>query len=78
MIGEGQPYRASEIAKVLDLPVVAALPDAPEAAAVYHRGAAPPRRFETGAYARALTAAIGSVRAQVARSQIALVAEEAR
>lgn len=78
MIGEGQPYRASEIAKVLDLPVVGALPDAPAAAAVYHRGAAPPRRFETGTYARALTAAIGSVRAQAARSQIALVAEEAR
>ena len=41
-------------------------------------GAAPPRRFETGGYLRALTAAVGSVRAQVARSHIALVAEESR
>ena len=75
MIGEGQPYRASEVTKVLGLPVVANLPDDPEAAAVYHRGAPAPRHFETGPYARAVTAAIGSVRAQVVRSRIALVAE---
>ena len=75
MIGEGQPYRASEVTKVLGLPVVANLPDDSEAAAVYHRGAPAPRHFETGPYARAVSAAIGSVRAQVARSGIALVAE---
>lgn len=78
MIGEGQPYRAFEVTKVLGLPVVADLPDDPEAAAVYHRGASPPRHFETGRYARAVSAAIGSVQARVARSRIAMVAEESR
>lgn len=78
MVGDRQPYRAAEIARVLDLAVLAALPDEPEAAAVYHRGCAPPRRFETSTYARALTAAISSIRAQVARNRVALVAKESR
>lgn len=78
MIGEGQPYRAAEVAKVLALPVIADLPDDPEAAAVYHRGASPPRRFETGIYVRGLHAAIGSVHAQLARSRVALIGEVPR
>lgn len=78
IIGEGHPYSASEVTKVLGLPVAADLPDDPDAAAVYHRGASPPRHFETGPYARAVNAAIGSVQAQVARSRIALVAEATR
>jgi hypothetical protein len=78
MIGEGKPYRASEVTKVLGLPVVADLPDDPDAAEVYHRGASPPRHFETGPYARAIRAAIGSVQARVARSRIAVVAEATR
>jgi hypothetical protein len=77
MVGEGQPYRASEVAKVLGLPVIADLPDDPEAAAVYHRGAAPPRHFETGPYARAITAVIGAVEAQVARGRLALAPDAA-
>ena len=58
LVGEGQPYRASEVAKVLGMPVVADLPDDPAAAAVYHRGAAPPKHFETGPYVRGLQAAV--------------------
>lgn len=77
LIGEGQPYRAAEVTKVLGLPVVADLPDCPEAAAVYHRGAPPPRHFESGPYARALAAAVQSVQAQFARNRLVLV-EEAR
>ena len=77
LIAEGQPYRASEVAKVLGMPVVAALPDDPDAAAVYHRGAAPPKHFETGPYIRALQAAVQSVQAHIARGRFALV-EEAR
>ncbi len=77
LVGEGQPYRASEVAKVLGMPVVAALPDDPDAAAVYHRGAAPPKHFETGPYIRALQAAVQSVQAHIARGRFALV-EEAR
>jgi hypothetical protein len=77
MIGEGQPYRASEVTKVLGLPVVAGLPDDPDAAAVYHRGASPPRHFETGSYLRAVSAAVGSLQAQVARGRLALATEAA-
>jgi hypothetical protein len=62
---------------VLGLPVIADLPDDPEAAAVYHRGAAPPRHFETGPYARAITAVIGAVEAQVARGRLALAPDAA-
>lgn len=77
LVAEGQPYRASEVAKVLGIPVVADLPDDPAAAAVYHRGAASPKHFETGRYIRALQAAVQSVQAHIARGRFALV-EEAR
>ncbi|WP_240044585.1 hypothetical protein [Nocardioides albidus] len=77
LIAEGQPYRATEISKVLGMPVVADLPDDPAAAAVYHRGAAPPKHFETGPYIRALEATVQSVQAHIARGRFALV-EEAR
>lgn len=78
LLGEGQPYRATEVSKVLGLPVVTDLPDDPGSAAVYHRGATPPRHFETGSYIRALHAAAQSIEAQVARSRFALVEEPAR
>lgn len=77
LIAEGQPYRATEISKVLGMPVVADLPDDPAGAAVYHRGAAPPKHFETGPYIRALQATVQSVQAHIARGRFALV-EEAR
>lgn len=77
LVGEGQPYRATEVTKVLGMPVVADLPDDPTAAAVYHRGAASPKHFETGPYIRALQAAVQSIQAHVARGRFALV-EEAR
>jgi len=77
LVGEGQPYRATEVTKVLGMPVVTDLPDEPDAAGVFHRGAPPPRHFEAGTYARALAAAVQSVQAQVARTRLALV-EEAR
>jgi hypothetical protein len=77
LVAEGQPYRSTEVAKVLGMPVVADLPDDPAAAAVYHRGAAPPKHFETSPYVRALQAAVQSVQAHVARGRLALV-EEAR
>ena len=76
LVGEGQPYRAPEVAKVLGIPVVADLPDDP-AAAVYHRGAAPPKHFETGPYVRGIQATVQAIQAHVARGQFALV-EEAR
>lgn len=78
LVGEGQPYRDTEVAKVLGMPVVADLPEDPEAAAVYHRGAPPPRHFETGPYVRSLQAAAESIQAQIARGRFALVEEPTR
>ena len=77
VVGEGQPYRGFEVSKVLGIPVAADLPDDPEAAAVYHRGAKPPRRFESGSYVRGLRSAVHSIEAHVSRGRFAVV-EEAR
>jgi hypothetical protein len=78
LLGEGQPYRASEVGKVLGLPVIASLADDPDAAAVYHRGATPPPRFQNGPYIRSLTAAAEAMQAQVARSRTELLEEVTR
>jgi hypothetical protein len=78
LIGEGQPYRDTEVSKVLGMPLVADLPDDPVAAAVYQRGAPPPRHFETGPYTRGLQAAAQSVQAHVARGRFSLVEEAAQ
>jgi hypothetical protein len=78
LIGEGRPYRDTEVAKVLGMPVVADLPDDPDAAAVYHRGATPPRQFEAGAYVRSLQAAAQSIQAQVSRGRFTMVEEASR
>jgi hypothetical protein len=69
VIGDGQPYSAREVGRVLNSPVVAALPEDPESAAVFSRGAQPPKRFETGPLARGLQAAIASIHSAVSRSR---------
>ncbi|NLD78045.1 MAG: hypothetical protein GX643_15425 [Acidimicrobiales bacterium] len=66
LVGEGQPYSAREVAGVVKLPVVASLPEDPESAAVFSRGAQPPKRVETRPLARALTAAIASIHSTIA------------
>lgn len=78
LIGEGQPYRATEVTKVLGMAVVTDLPADPAAAAVYHRGAAAPRHFETGPYVRATASAVESIRAHLARTHLSLVEGGAR
>lgn len=75
LIGEGQPYRAHEVTKALGMPVIADLPDDPAVAAVYQRGATPPKRFETGSYVRGLRSAAQSIQAHVARGRLTLVEE---
>ena len=77
LIGEGQPYRATEVAKVLGMPVVADLPDDPAAAAVYHRGAAPPSTSRPAPTSVDSRRRSQSIQAHVARGRFALV-EEAR
>lgn len=65
LVGVRQPYGAREVAEVVNLPVVASLPDDPESAAVFSRGARPPKRFETGPLARSLSAAIASIHSTI-------------
>lgn len=67
VVGEGQPYGTREVGRVLNSPVVATLPEDPESAAVFSRGAQPPKRFETGPLARGLQAAIASIHSSVSR-----------
>jgi hypothetical protein len=75
LVGDGDPYGHREVGKVLDLHVVATLADAPDAAAVFHRGAAPPRNFESGPFVRSLRAAAASIQATVARGRFELLTE---
>lgn len=67
LVGEGQPYGAREVSTVVNLPVVASLADDPQSAAVFYRGATPPRRFETGALTRSLEAAIAAIHSTITR-----------
>lgn len=69
VVGPGDPYGPREVTRVLGLPVVGTLPDDPAGAAVYHRGANPPRRFESGAFQRSLDAAAGALITAVARAR---------
>ena len=73
LVGESQPYSAREVATVVELPVVASLADDPESAAVFSRGAKPPRRFETGALSRGLQAAIAAIHTTVIRRRTELL-----
>jgi hypothetical protein len=72
LLGEGQPYSGKEVTNVLALPVHAALADDADAAAVYFRGASPPRRFETGPLVRSLRAAIQAIQARLAKRRLEL------
>lgn len=66
LVGEGNPYTAREISGALGLSVVAALAWDPVAAQTFHLGTAPGRRFEHGALARSVRAAVSAIRSQVA------------
>lgn len=73
LVGEGQPYSAREVLAVVDLPVVATVADDPEAAAVFSRGANPPRRFESGSLNRSLHAAIAAIHSTITRRRTELL-----
>jgi hypothetical protein len=73
VVGEGQPYTGREVARALNSPVVATLPDDPESSAVFSRGAQPPKRFETGPLVRGLQAAIASIHSTVSRRRSELL-----
>lgn len=67
LIGEGQPYNAHDVTAAVNLPVLAPLADDPESAAVFSRGAQPPKRSETRPLAKTLTAASASIHSTITR-----------
>lgn len=73
-VGEGRPYSAREVRKVLQIPVTASLPWDPDTAAVFALGATAPRRFSSSALVRSLTAASTAVHAAVAANREHLAA----
>ena len=73
LVGEGQPYHRKEVQRALGLPIVGAIADDPAAAAVYHRGATPPKRFETGTYVRSVQTTTHAITGAVARYRNDLV-----
>ena len=77
LVGENHPYDARDVSAVVDLPVLATLPDDPASAAVFSLGAAPPRRFETSSLVRSLHAAVAASRATITR-RLGDLAEGAR
>ena len=72
LVGDGRPYGAREVSKVLQLPVTAALPWDPDGAAVFSRGATPPRRFDRSPLTRGLRAAAAAIDATVNRTRDSL------
>jgi len=72
LVGDGRPYRAREVSKALQLPVTAGLPWDPDGAAVFSRGATPPRRFDRSPLIRGLRAAGAAIDATVNRTQDSL------
>lgn len=63
LVGEGRPYTAREIAKAVQLPVLACLAWDPAAAEVLSVGAPRPRRWESSAFVRSARAGMESTRA---------------
>jgi hypothetical protein len=73
LVGVGQPYTARDVAAAVSLPVIAALPDDPETAAVFSRGVQPPKRHETSPLVRGLNSAIASIHSTIARRRTELL-----
>ena len=69
LVGEKRPYAAADVAKVLGLPVTAAIAWDTPGAAVFSHGAAPPRRFESSPLVRSLRAARAAIEATITASR---------
>ena len=72
LVGDGQPYGAREVAKVLGIAVTASLTWDQDVAAVFSRGANPPRRFESSQLLRGLRAAASAIQSVVAANRASL------
>ena len=73
LVGEGKPYSAWDVQKVLQIPVTASLAWDPAAADVFAKGAKAPRRFDASRLVRSLAAGQTAIRGAVAanRDQLA-------
>ncbi len=69
LIGDGHPYGAREVRKVLGLPVVSTLPWQAEAASVFSVGAKQPRKFDNSALVRGLRATCAAAQAVIASNR---------
>ena len=74
LVGEGKPYSARDVRKVLQIPVTASLAWGQEAADVFAKGAKAPRRFDSSQLVRSLRAGRTSIQSAVAANREQLVA----
>lgn len=73
LVGPGQPYSAREVARVLQVPVVASLAWDPVSAEVFSLGNQPSqRRFESAPLPKSLRAAAPAITTVIARNRAAL------
>ena len=72
LVGDGEPYGAREVSKVLQIPVTASLALDQDGAAVFSRGANPPRRFESSQLLRGLRAAASAIQFVVKANRASL------
>lgn len=73
LIGEGQPYSQREVSMVLGMDVMASIADDAACAAVYSRGATPPKNASSSAHARSLRTAVQRIQGQVGRPRSPLM-----
>mgnify|MGYP001179600499 FL=1 len=71
-VGEGRPYRAREVSKVLQLPILASLAWDEDAAAVFSHGGTAPRGFDRSPLLRSLRTTGDAARSQISRSRAQL------
>ena len=71
-MGEGRPYRAREVSKVLQLPILMSLAWDVDAAAVFSHGGTAPRGFDRSPLLRSLRTTGDAARSQIsgARAQL--------
>ena len=77
LVGEGRPYSAREVRKVLHIPVTASLAWDPQAADVFAKGAKAPRKFDSSQLVRSLKAGRTSIQSAVATNGEQLAAHSA-
>jgi hypothetical protein len=67
-----RPYTSRQIAKALQIPVVASVDWEPEVAEVYSHGARRPRKFESSGLLRGYRASAAAIHSILGANQVAL------